>query len=127
MWYRTVGCLVTLILSLLVAPHTATAQKSVTTPRIGVLSPASPPPAPTPFLDAFRQGLRDLGYVEGQTILLEYRYAEGKLDRFPDLAAALVRLKPDVIARWFNPGVQAVQQATTTIPIVSMGTGLLVE
>src|SRR5215831_14058179 len=84
MWYRTVGCLVTLILSLLVVPRTATAQQSVTLSRIGVLFPASPPPPPSSTIDAFRQGLRDLGYVEGQTILLEYRYAEGKLDRFPD-------------------------------------------
>ena len=127
MGYTTVGCLVTLILSLLVAPCTATAQQSVTLPRIGVLSPGSPPPPPSPTLDAFRQSLRDLGYVEGQTILLEYRYAEGKLDRFLDLAADLVRLRPDVIATWFTLGVQAVQQATTTIPIVSMGAGLLVE
>src|SRR5215475_9245718 len=107
MWYRTVGCLVTLILSLLVAPRTATAQQSVTLPRIGVLSPASPPPPPSSTLDAFRQGLRDLGYVEGQTILLEYRYADGKMDRFPDLAADLVRLRPDVIATWFTSGLQA--------------------
>src|SRR5437870_13047650 len=89
MWYRTVGCLGTLILSLIVAPRTATAQKLMTLPRIGVLSPASPPPPSSPTIDTFRQGLRDLGYVEGQTILLEYRYAEGKLDRFPDLAADL--------------------------------------
>ena len=109
MWYKPVGCLVALILSLLVAPRTATAQQSVALPRIGVLSPASPPPPPSPTVDAFRQGLRDLGYVEGQTILLEYRYAEGKLDRFPDLAADLVRLRPDVIATWFTSGVQAVE------------------
>src|SRR5262249_34629467 len=127
MWYRTVGGLVALILSLLVASRPVTAQQSVTLPRIGVLSPASPPPPPSSTMDAFRQGLRDLGYVEGQTILLEYRYAEGKLDRFPDLATDLVQLRPDVIATWLNSGLQAVQQVTTTIPIVSLGATLLVE
>jgi len=127
MWYKTVGGLVALILSLLVAPCPATAQQSVTLPRIGVLSPASPPPPPSSTMDAFRQGLRDLGYIEGQTILLEYRYAEGKLDRFPALAADLVRLRPDVIATWLSSGLQAVQQVTTTIPIVSLGASLLVE
>jgi putative tryptophan/tyrosine transport system substrate-binding protein len=66
-------------------------------------------------------------HIEGQTILLEYRYAEGKLDRFPALAADLVRLRPDVIATWFISGVQAVRQVTTTIPIVSLGAGPLVE
>ena len=65
MWYRTGGGLVALILSLLVASRPVTAQQSVTLPRIGVLSPASPPPPPSSTMDAFRQGLRDLGYVEG--------------------------------------------------------------
>src|SRR5438445_10919342 len=65
MWYRTVGCLVTLVLSLIVAPRTATAQKLMTLPRIGVRSAASPPPPSSPTIHAFRQGLRARGYVEG--------------------------------------------------------------
>ena len=75
--------------------------------------------------EAIRVALRELGYVEGQNIAIEYRYAEGKPDRFPDLAAELVRLKVDIIvAAAGNLTVQAAKNATKTIPIVMMGGGL---
>src|SRR5882724_6162940 len=83
---RTIRFLVTLALGLLVAPLAAEAQPPRKVPRIGVLSTGSPP-ATVAFFAPFIQGLRDLGYVEGQHIALEYRYAEGNLDRLPDLAA----------------------------------------
>jgi len=83
--------------------------------RVGYLT-GSPPSAST---EAFRQGLRELGYVEGQNIIIEYRYAEGKHDRLPDLAAELVRHKVDVIvAAGGSPAIQAARRATRTIPIV---------
>ena len=89
------------------------AEKS---PRIGVLSPGSP--GPSPLLDAFRQGLRELAYVEGQNVVLEYRYAEAKSERLPDLAAELVRLKVDVIFTINATAARAAKNATKTIPIV---------
>src|SRR5262249_38496764 len=70
------------------------------------------------FAHAFRQGLGGLGYVEGKTFALEERWAEGKLDRLPSLAADLVRLKVDILVTTTTPGAQAAQQATKTIPIV---------
>jgi putative ABC transport system substrate-binding protein len=92
--------------------------------RIGYLSSALPlSPANTAGLNAFRQGLRELGYVEGQGIVIEYRYAEGKPDRLPDLAAELVRLKVDVIVARPQPqAIAAAKRATHTIPIVMLGT-----
>jgi len=83
-------------------------------PRIGILRPGTPP---DPLLDAFRQGLRDLGYAEGHNISIEYRWAEGKEERFPSLAADLVRLKVDVIVAGVGAA-EAAKRATTTIPIV---------
>ena len=83
-----------LVLSLvLAAPLAAEAQPARTAPRIGVLWPTSD----NPNLDGFRQGLRDLGYVEGHSILIEYRYADGKDELLPGLAAELVQLEVDVI------------------------------
>jgi len=83
-------------------------------PRIGYLAGDSQAPSHA----AFRQGLRDLGYVEGQTILIEWRFAEDKSDRFPELAAELVRLKVDVIVAANAAAVGALKHATTTIPIM---------
>ena len=68
--------------------------------------------------DVFLQGLRDLGYIEGKNVLLEYRYAEGKLDRSPKLVAELLQLKVDIIVVPFLPGIRAAKEATKTIPIV---------
>ena len=98
---------------------TAAAQPPEKVPRVGYLNPGSlSDPVSQRRLEAFRQGLRDLGYVEGQNIAIESRWAEGKYDRYPALAADLVRLKVDVIVAQGGAATQAVQQATRTIPIV---------
>jgi ABC-type uncharacterized transport system substrate-binding protein len=102
------------ILLALALPTEAQQPKKV--PRIGVLSPGSP--GPSPLLDAFRQGLRELGYVEGQNIAIEYRFAEANPEPLPDLAAELVHLKVDVILTINTPASQAAKNATKTIPIV---------
>jgi putative ABC transport system substrate-binding protein len=120
--------LITLALTILAAPLAAGAPPRGNLPRVGVLSPEPPPTAavPSAALDAFWQGLRALGFVEGQTILLEYRYANWQVDRLPALATDLVRSMPDVIFTYSTPGVQAAKQATTTIPIVVGAAGDLV-
>jgi len=120
MWHSTVGCFVILALSICVTPPAAEAQQSGHIPLVGVLGTSGPPdPAdPKHGTNAFRQGLRDLGYVEGQTIRLAYRFAEGQGDRLPALAAELVSLQPDVIVTNSTLGALAAKQATTTIPIV---------
>jgi putative ABC transport system substrate-binding protein len=87
-------------------------------PRIGFLSGGSPTTTSPARYEAFRQRLRELGYVEGKNIVIEYRWAEGKLDRFPALAAELVRLKVDVIVTWGPTATRAAKEATNTIPIV---------
>jgi putative ABC transport system substrate-binding protein len=94
------------------------AQQAGRVPRIGFLSGSGDPSKPGPLVEAFRQGLRDLGYIEGKNILLEYRYVQGKRDRVPGLVAELVQLKVDTIVVGTLPGVRAAKQATTTIPIV---------
>jgi putative ABC transport system substrate-binding protein len=95
------------------------AQQPAKVPRIGYLS-ASSASGNLPRVEAFRQGLRDLGYIEGQNIVLDYRFGEGKENRLPDLAADLVRLKVDVIITPGTGPVSAAKQATRTIPIVMM-------
>jgi putative tryptophan/tyrosine transport system substrate-binding protein len=100
--------------AILAAPLAAGAQLAEQIPRIGVLRPTS---ADNPYTASFRQGLRDLGYVEGKTILVEYRFADGKYERLPELAGDLVRLKVDVIVT-DGPGTHAAKQATKSIPIV---------
>lgn len=107
-----------LVLVLLIAPLAAEAQAERIA-RIGVLSGGSAAPSPlSPLLDAFRQSLRDLGYSEGKTILIEYRFAEAKPERLPALAADLVRLDVDVIVAINTPASKAAKAATKTIPIV---------
>jgi putative ABC transport system substrate-binding protein len=102
----------------LAAPLAAEAQPVGKLPRVGLLSPgSSSDPLVQPYLDVFRRGLRDLGYVEGQSIIIEYRWAEGQYERLPDLATELVRLKVDVIVA-VAVAVRAAKQATQTIPIV---------
>ena len=91
MWCSAIGCIVTLTLNLLAAPLAADAQPAGSIPRIGVLYPGFPPGEPGGWFDRFRQGLRDLGYTEGQTIALEVRWDEHHAERWPDLAADLVR------------------------------------
>jgi len=113
----TLCLLATLALTLLAAPLAAGAQQPPKIPRIGYLEALSPS-AGAPLLEAFRRGLRELGYVEGQNISIDYRWAEGRFDRFPALAAELIQLRVDVIVTSSNAGVTALQQATRTIPIV---------
>ena len=96
MWLSMVVCIITLTLGLFLAPSPSYAQAVAKTPRIGILTIASDPHS---GFEGFRQGLRDLGYVEGQSITLEYRFAEGRFERLPALAAELVRLKVDVSSR----------------------------
>src|SRR5512132_174621 len=95
----------------------AEAQLPTKVPRIGFLGAASAS-ALTGQLDAFRQGLRELGYIEGKNIAIEYRYAEGKLDRLPELAVAFVRLKVDaIVVAGGTPDIRAAKNASKTIPI----------
>ena len=101
------------------------AQELKKIPRIGFLVPGSASSYET-RLEAFRKGLRELKYVEGQNVNIEYRYAEGKLDRLNELAAELVRLRVDMIVTSGNASVRAAKQVTTTIPIVVSNTGDLV-
>jgi ABC-type uncharacterized transport system substrate-binding protein len=126
MWSSAVGCFVTLALGLLAATPLTTAQPQGKLPLVGVLAPGSQQ-RPGLCLQAFQQGLRDLGYVEGQNILLEYRYAEDQADQFPVLAAALVQRAPDVIWLASTPAAWAAKRATTTIPIVIGVSAELVE
>ena len=123
--------LLTSLAGAVAGPLAAGAQQAGKVPRIGFLSLTSPSDRP-PLLDAFRQRLRELGWVEGQNIVIDYRYAEGRVDRLPDLAAELVRLKVDLIIA--SAGTQvatAAKNATETIPIVMIavrdpvGTGLI--
>jgi putative tryptophan/tyrosine transport system substrate-binding protein len=115
---------VSLLSALFFTPHgPAEAQQTTTVPRIGYLSSASPSVVSTP--DAFRQALRELGYIEGKNIVVEQRYAEGKLDRLPELAAELVRLNVGIIvAAGGIRAIQAAKNATKTIPIVMSGSGI---
>jgi putative tryptophan/tyrosine transport system substrate-binding protein len=94
-------------------------------PRLGILSARSP--GHLEIFDAFHQTLRDLGYVEGKNIFVEYRFAEDKYDRLPALMAELVNLEPDVIFTHTTPGALAAKKATTTIPIVIGAGGDLVQ
>ena len=93
------------------------AQQPKKVPRIGYLSVSSPSAMST-RTEAFRQGLRELGYVEGKNIVIEWRSAEGKRDRLPSLAAELVRLKVDIIVTAGPPATRSAKEATVTIPIV---------
>jgi putative ABC transport system substrate-binding protein len=108
-----------LTLGTLALPLAAQAQQAGKVPRIGFLHYGSP--GPSPEVEAFRQGLRELGYVEGQNVAIEYRFASGQVERLPELAAELVRLKLDVIVTPTTPASLAAKQATSTIPIVFAG------
>lgn len=87
-------------------------------PRIGFISSAGTPATPSPLFDAFRQGLRDLGYVDGKNVFIVHRYAEGRLDRMPTLVNELVQQKVDVLVAVNNVVIRAAKEATKTIPIV---------
>jgi putative ABC transport system substrate-binding protein len=102
---------------MLAAPIAAEAQQAARIPRIGVLHPGAPATS-SHFATAFSQGLRDHGYLEGQNIVVERRFAEAKAERIPDIAGELVRLKVDVIVTSTDVGIAAVKQQTQIIPIV---------
>jgi putative ABC transport system substrate-binding protein len=108
---------------LLALPFPARAQQPKKVPRIGYLSNRDPA-SESARAEAIRLALRELGYIEGQNIASEYRYAEAKLDRLPALAAELVRLKVDIIVTGGDAPIQAAKNATKTIPIVMVGAGL---
>jgi putative ABC transport system substrate-binding protein len=106
----------TLSAGLLSAPRGAEAQQAKKVYRVGVLmslyAPESDPP------QAFREGLRDLGYVEGQNLIIDWRFTQGRDDRLPGMAAELVRLRPDVLVADITPAIRAAMRASSTIPIV---------
>src|SRR5215471_17090731 len=114
---RRIGLAVILLLSIFLAPLTTKAQHPGKIPRIGLLGGGSAS-AIAGRIDAFRQGLSDLGYVEGKTIVIDQMWAEGKLDRLPALAAELVRLKVDAIVSAGPTVTRAIKQANITTPIV---------
>jgi len=126
MWNRTIGLISTLVLGLLATPLPAEAQQPNRIPRIAILSNARAG-GPWVAIDGLRQGLRDLGYIEGQNIIIEYRFTERRYERFPQLAAELVSLNPDVIITSTTPGVRAANKATTSIPIVVGSAGDLTK
>jgi len=127
---RTIGLISTLALGLLAGPLPAEAQQTNKVYRIGFLSSRSTEQE-RGLLGAFQQGLRELGYVTGKNIVIEQRYAKGKRDRVPALAAELVRLKVDIIVTHGGRSVRAAKKASNTIPIVMtyqadpVGTGLV--
>ena len=107
-------------LSLLAAPLAAAAQPAGKVPRIGVVAPGG---VHDPDIEAFRQGLRELGYVERQNLLVEYRAAEGKRERFPDLFGEILRLKVDVIVTGSLSAALAAKKATSATPVVVAASG----
>jgi putative tryptophan/tyrosine transport system substrate-binding protein len=113
--------------SLLVASLAALGQSVARVYRIAILEPI-PAAQNAANLDALRKGLRDLGYVEGRNLIIEYRSADGRAERFPELALELVRLKVDLIVTRGTPGAKATKNATRTIPVVmaAMGDPLVV-
>src|SRR5215510_4129687 len=117
----TVLTLCAMLFALCVAAET---QQPTKVPRIGYLSPSDSATEST-LSEAIRRALRELGYIEGQNIAIEYRYAEGKVERFPELVAELVRLKVDIIvASGGTRLVLAAMNTTKTIPIVMVGSGI---
>ena len=117
--YKSIGFAYCAMLLALCSP--AGAQQPIKSAKLGLLSFTAPPPPST--LTPFDEILRQLGYVEGQNITIERRYASGQLDRFPELARELARLSPDVILAQTYPAAAAAKQATSTIPIVVVGAG----
>ncbi len=108
--------IVTLISGLLMVSLDTHAQQTQKIPKVGFLAGWSPA-SPAPYIEAFEKGLRDLGWVKGQNVAIEYRFAEGKAERYPHLAAELVRMNVDLIVAP-GPPARAVRDATSTIPIV---------
>jgi hypothetical protein len=119
---RLIGLAVVLALGLVLVPLAVEAQPSAKVHRIGFLGSGTAS-SMEPRVEALRAGLRELGYVEGRNIVIEYRWAEGKYDRLPVLAAELVSLKVDVLVTAGTPAISAAKQTTTTVPIVTAGSG----
>src|SRR3989442_8723211 len=119
---RLIGLAVVLAVSLTIAPPATEAQQSARVYRLGFLSMRSGP-TDNPQLDAFRQGLRELGYLEGRNVVLEVRYAAGSEEKLPGLAAELVRLNVDVIVAQSGGASTAAKNAPKTIPIVMASSG----
>jgi putative tryptophan/tyrosine transport system substrate-binding protein len=117
MQFSVIRLMLTLAIGFLLAPLCADAQQPTKVSRIGLLIPGSAS-AFAPRIETFRHGLHDLGYVEGQHIMLESRFADGQADRLPALAAELVRLPVDVLVTDGEAAIRAAQHATTTIPVV---------
>jgi putative ABC transport system substrate-binding protein len=118
---RTIALTGILVLGLLVGPLPAKAQQEGKVHRIGVLISVSPSVGAEPFLEGFRQGLGELGYVEGKNVVLEIRFGESKRDRVANLAAELVRLKVDILVAGGRLAIRTAKKATSTIPIVMRG------
>ncbi|MBI4241214.1 MAG: ABC transporter substrate-binding protein [Candidatus Rokubacteria bacterium] len=116
----TTALIITLARATLLVPLAVDAQQAGKVQQIGVLAAGSRTSV-SPYLEGFQQGLRQLGYVERQNIAMEYRWAEGKFDRLPALAAELVQLGVDVILASTTPAARAAKEATKTIPIVMVG------
>ncbi len=113
------GAVSVIVTFILVSFCIAEAQQSTKAlPRVGLILSSGTPETPSPLFEAFRQGLRDLGYVEGKNILIERRYAEGRLDRMPSFVHEFVQQKVDVIVAVNNVVIRAAKEATKTIPIV---------
>ncbi|MBI3031114.1 MAG: ABC transporter substrate-binding protein [Candidatus Rokubacteria bacterium] len=119
---RAAGLVTTVALGLLLAPLATQAQPPGKAPRIGFLG-NSTAALEANLVGPFRDGLRELGYVEGQNVLIEYRWAEGKYDRFPALIAELIALKVDVIVTAGTPATLAVKKATTSVPLIMIAVG----
>jgi putative ABC transport system substrate-binding protein len=117
MWHTTVGLMVLLTLGILRMPLAAAQQQTKTMPRIGVLTSGSLA-SDVAWIEAFRQGLRELGYVEGHSIGIEYRYGEGKTERYPALVTELVQSHVAVLVVGGATATRAAKQVTTLIPIV---------
>ena len=122
MRFRALGLGVPLVIALLAAPLAAEAQQAGKMYRLGVLETTSPALNAANF-DAFRQGLQELGYVEGKNFIIEYRSTDGRPQRFPNLAIELVRLKVDLILTRGTPAALAAKKATGTIPVVMAASG----
>jgi putative ABC transport system substrate-binding protein len=122
---KFIGVLIVLLaVAFLVLPPPGETQQAASLPRIGFLAPASlSDPRVPPYMRAFQEGLRELGYVEGRNIALEFRWAEGQYERLPGLAAELVRLNVNIIVAAGPNAIQAAKEATATIPIVMAAVG----
>ena len=130
---RLIGLTVVLAVCLALGPISAEAQQTGTVPRVSCLLSGADSAQAQIRVEAFRQGLRERGYVEGQNIVVAVHSLGEKVERFPSIAAELVRSKPDVIVAASNAAVAALKQATHTIPIVAaifgdpVGSGLIVS